>query len=87
MPLYLTKITTYAVVEAESEREAEEVTNTHIRDITREIYRANIDLVCLLPSREAFETAKAITKNDWDLDCLPYGGDGNTRLETLLPEA
>lgn len=25
--------------------------------------------------------------NGWDGDCIPYGGDGNTRLRELLPTA
>ena len=24
-------------------------------------------------------------KFGWDKDCIPYGGDGNTRLKDLLP--
>lgn len=25
--------------------------------------------------------------NGWDLRCIPYGGDGNTRIERLLDDA
>jgi hypothetical protein len=34
--------------------------------------------------REVF-SAKDLP-SEWDLQCIPYGGDGNTRLEALLGE-
>ncbi len=80
MPLYnvTVKLETTIVVFADDEDHAYQVT----REITREAIdndRPDPDI-----SVRGEVTSEKHLRDGWDGDCLPYGGDGETRLRDLL---
>lgn len=77
MKPYMVKITVNAVVMAEDESHAHEVTKDELRDIFRYAYRPLIDVQCAVTSEDNLN-------GGWDMECIPYGGDGNTRIGDLI---
>ncbi|WP_349609064.1 hypothetical protein [Cupriavidus sp. DF5525] len=78
MKLFTVEVSVIAVVMAESEMDAFTIAHNHRRDIWDEgdpdiDVHGEIKSLARLPA-------------DWDPMCLPYGGDGETRLKDLLPE-
>ncbi len=82
MPIFNVDIelTLTIAVEAEDSGHAWDIA----RDDYKEVFR-DLD-----PSIDVHVTGEAKTlgqlKSGWDGVCIPYGGDGNTRLKDLLPE-
>ena len=78
MKPYTVELTVTAVVMASNEMEA----HTAAIDYAREIWN-DVD-----PDIDVHGEIKALDRlpESWDSDCLPYGGDGETRLKDLLPE-
>lgn len=72
------EVTWTAIVEAESLIDAYGVAESCTRDITRD---ADGDVTVV---REV--TSLERLPEGWEGNCLPYGGDGDTRLQDLLPE-
>lgn len=75
---YETTITITAVVQADNATDAYLVTRDQMREIFRDIDHPDITVGNRIGS------VKDLPK-EWDGMCLPYGGDGNTRLKDLLP--
>lgn len=67
-----------AVVQANSEMEAYDVAEDEKRDICGDV-GPDVDVMGEIKSLTALPVG-------WDRKCLPYGGDGERRLEELLPE-
>lgn len=69
------------VVEAEDEDHAWDIALDDHRDALREL-EPNLQICVMGEARKLSQL-----KPGWDGDCIPYGGDGNTRLKDLLPES
>lgn len=71
--------TTTMVVEAVSEDEARRVARAEALQAVRDANEA--------PSINVTGEVSSLRqlRNGWDGVCVPYGGDGNTRLSELLP--
>ena len=78
MKLFTVEISVTAVVMAESSMDAYSVAISELSDIVRENE----------PDVDVHGEIKALDRlpEGWDPMCLPYGGDGETRLKDLLPE-
>jgi hypothetical protein len=76
---YVVEMTVRAVVMAEDEAHAHVVANRQFRDIAGD---EEPDV-----SVEKEVRTQADLPHGWDLGCLPYGGDGNTRLEAIIGAA
>lgn len=79
MKFYRVEFTMTAIVQAEDEGDAYSVADDAWRDI-----RSGSD-PCISIGDEVRSLAELT--DGWDGMCLPYGGDGNTRLQDLLPAA
>jgi len=77
MPIYAVEIITVAVVEAASMGDARQVANGHLRDAARD---GPTDFLVLQEITNLQDLP-----DEWDGECLPYGGDGEKRLKELLP--
>ncbi|QHS09033.1 hypothetical protein [Sinimarinibacterium sp. NLF-5-8] len=77
MKAYMVEITTYAVVMAEDEGHAERVATDYRHDALGDDWNPRIEV-----EREV--TRLEDLDHGWDGQCIPYGGDGNTRLSALL---
>lgn len=81
MPLFNVDVTfrTTMVVEAGSEDDAYWEAKSQARSALSD------DMNC---GPEAHVTGEITTQSDlrngWDADCIPYGGDGNTRIGAIL---
>lgn len=80
MKLYQVEITTFAVIAAEDEGHAMQIAADDACRIFSEDANPRIEL-----DREV--TKLSDLQHGWDGECIPYGGDGNTRLNALLPNA
>lgn len=76
MKLYVVEITVRTVVQAEDEIDAILVTEENWSEIASDS-RPDVDV-----SREVLEQRHL--PSGWDLGCLPYGGDGNTRMSEII---
>lgn len=81
MPLYSLELTmtTHVVVVADDEAHAYDVAEQHAK-------RAFDDDYSVTPriSLNAEVHNASNLKHGWDGDCLPYGGDGKTKISALL---
>lgn len=75
---YEVEITTRAVVQASDEEEARRIATSEQSNILQDDPWPEMNVV-----REV-RTLKDLS-NGWDGDCIPYGGDGNAYLSSLLP--
>ncbi|SOY56814.1 hypothetical protein [Cupriavidus taiwanensis] len=77
MKLFTVEVSVIAVVMAESLMDAHSVAVSEMRDIVRDTD----------PDIDVHGELKALDRlpEGWDPMCLPYGGDGETRLKDLLP--
>jgi len=64
------------VVVANDEAHAEEVAQEHVRRALED------EPMCISVTGEV--QAVSHLRDGWNGDCIPYGGDGNTRLNALL---
>lgn len=78
MKPYLVEITTFAVVMAHDESHAYKVADLYKRDAFADDPNPRIEVDCEVKSANDFA-------HGWDEECIPYGGDGSTRLRALLP--
>ena len=78
MKLFTVEVSVTAVVMAESEMDAYSVAISYLSDIISDT-DPDIDVLGEVKSLDRLP-------EDWDPMCLPYGGDGETRLKDLLPE-
>jgi len=77
MKPYMVEVTTFAVVMARDERHALKVANANLRDIFGDDPNPGIEV------HGAVETLNNL-QHGWDGECIPYGGDGNTRLAEFV---
>lgn len=78
MKPYMVKITTWGVVMAEDGPHAHQVALNHKREIFGDDADPRIELEGVVAKTED------LTGTGWDGACIPYGGDGSTRLHELL---
>lgn len=81
MKPFLMTFTVQAVVIANDIGHAYSVANLQQHDIFN-------DMDVIADSATEITSLNHLTSLDcgWDKKCIPYGGDGNTRLENLLPD-
>jgi hypothetical protein len=77
MKPYMVEIRTYGVVMAEDESHARSVANNYKRDIFNDDWNPSIDV-------DGEVVSVGELGHGWDGECLPYGGDGSTKLADLL---
>lgn len=80
MRLYQVEITTIAVIAADDKAHALAIAESDAWQIFSDDCSPRIEL-----DREV--TSLCELRHGWDGECIPYGGDGNTRLKALLPNA
>lgn len=82
MALYFTQVSidVPVVIEAEDEDHVWEIARDDIREIL-----GDVNLGRLVKTHVVREVSKAEElPKDWDDRCIPYGGDGNTRIAEIL---
>lgn len=74
--LYTVRVSFDYVVVADDENEADAVGRGYVRDALSDmsIYDVDIDVI------------KGVETYGWDNECIPYGGDGNTRTGDYIKE-
>lgn len=77
MKPYMVKITTWGVVMAEDGPSAYQVANSYKREIFGDDADPRIEV-------DGVVAEGGDLLYGWDGECIPYGGDGNTRLKELL---
>ena len=77
MKAYMVEITTHAVVMADDEAHAYDVAENYKRDAFHDDPNPRIEIWGEVVRVDQLE-------HGWDGECIPYGGDGNTRLGALL---
>ena len=81
MKPYMIEITTYGVVMADDEAHARQVADSYKREIFGDDWNPRIEVDGAVVKVEDLA-------HGWDGECIPYGGDGNTKLaELLVPNA
>lgn len=72
--LYTVTVTYDYVVLAEDENDADAIARGYAKDALGDmsIFDVNVDV------------QEGVHAQDWDDDCIPYGGDGNTRTGEYL---
>ena len=82
MPLYNVEVTLKCtmVVQADDEE--------HARDVSGDNWKAALSDCDARPSQNVTGevTKEKHLRDGWDGQCLPYGGDGSTRLSELLAQ-
>lgn len=79
MSLFEVEFTVRAVVQADDSTHAFEVAGDSAREIFRDDPLDDYDV-----GRQILE-AKHLPSG-WNVECIPYGGDGNTRISAILAE-
>lgn len=79
--IFSVAMTVTALVQADSAEKAMSVSKDSLREIAGDVLRRDIAVGVI-----AEITSLAGLPDGWDGRCLPYGGDGNTRLSQMLPE-
>lgn len=69
MRLYTVKVSYDFVVVADSDREAEGVARGYAKDALSDMSIHDVDV----------DVVEGVSAWGWDDECIPYGGDGNTR--------
>ena len=69
--LYTVRATFDFVVVAESDLEAHRIAPGYIKDALDDISAFDVDI----------DVSEGVTAEGWDGECVPYGGDGNTRTK------
>ena len=69
MKLYTVRVQFDYVVVAEDEKDAEDVGRGYMRDALSDMSAFDVDL----------DVEEGVHAYSWDDQCIPYGGDGNTR--------
>lgn len=76
---YLIEYTLHAVVMADDTADAHRVAADKCRDVLYDTGSSDVETFVHGEVKQAADLAGA-----WDLQCIPYNGDGNTRLEALI---
>ena len=74
--LYTVTVQFDYVVVAEDEADAEDVGRGYIKDALSDISIYDVDV----------DVRPGVYAQGWDGDCIPYGGDGNTRTREFLKQ-
>jgi hypothetical protein len=77
---FFVEYTVTAVVLAEDEGHAWTVARSEQRDVFGDAYNNEIFV-------RGEVTSEADMEDGWDLECVPYGGDGNTRIGDILKKS
>lgn len=77
MKLFQVKISTIAIVAAKDADHAYEVAEAFRHEAFSDDANPRIEVDCEVKS-------VANLRHGWDGECIPYGGDGNTRIGALL---
>jgi len=80
MKPYAITISVVAVVMADDEQHARDVALSHVREIHHDAWG---DQFKLSPA-SLIACEDDLKRVGWDAQCLPYGGDGETRLSEIL---
>jgi len=83
MKPYALTISVVAIVMADDEQHARDVALSHVREIHHDAWG---DQFKLSPATR-IERHSDLERIGWDDQCLPYGGDGKTRLSEILKDA
>lgn len=75
--LYTVSVSFDYVVVAEDVNDADLVARGYARDAMGDIGQWDIDI----------DVVEGVSAVGWDGDCIPYGGDGNTRTKEYLNES
>jgi hypothetical protein len=82
---YAVELKTIAIIQIDGDTEdasdAEFRADEMQSDILRDARDNSMEVNCI----GAVKTLAELKEHGWDGECLPYGGDGNTRLKDLLP--
>jgi hypothetical protein len=78
MKPYAVEVSFTMVVMAEDETDAYQCARENASEAWGDTYDPRID-VC-----EQMQTEADLKRHRWDGQCIPYGGDGNTRLSDIL---
>jgi hypothetical protein len=81
MPIFEIQIETVAVVIAEDAAHAVEIVSDEMLQIVSDAIGSSLEV----HSGTEIESLDELPRG-WDPMCIPYGGDGDTRLKDLLPE-
>lgn len=76
MKAYVVEFTVRAVVMGDDESDAWSAAHVDWRDIARDEV-PEVDVLNVILEERHLPTG-------WDLQCIPYGGDGNTRLSEIV---
>jgi len=79
--IYSVSITLTTLVQAESQEHAVKVAKEELQEIASDTLPRDVIVGVM-----AEITAVSGLPMGWDGRCLPYGGDGETRLDKILPE-
>lgn len=79
---YAVELTTTAIVQVEDHQDAGDA-EMLARELERDILRDTLDME--IGSVMQVRSQRQLTQHGWDGMCIPYGGDGDTRLQDLLP--
>ena len=77
MPIFEFVVSQTILVDVSDEVYAENAA----RDAVTELDWQNYDVEYIRP----ITSMEELSGMDWDGNCIPYGGDGNTRLKDILP--
>jgi hypothetical protein len=75
--IFAVRISTVAIIVAENEEEAADIA-------VEEEHSILTDETCEHDAPEVVASEADLTRHGWDGECIPYGGDGNTRLKNLF---
>lgn len=81
MPIFEVQIETVAVVIAEDAAHAAEIVSDEMLRIVSDAIGSSFEVYAGTEIESLDELPRS-----WDPMCIPYGGDGDTRLKDLLPE-
>jgi len=77
MKLYTARITFDFVVVADDKIDAFDVALSEMREAFSDLDRHDVDI----------DVTDGVHAYKWDDDCIPYGGDGNTRTSAYKEQA
>lgn len=75
-----------AIVLVGEDEDAEEVARSERGEIVNDHYNPEIEIGMSFRSRAELKAHGELVGSEWDDMCIPYGGDGNTRLGTILDD-
>lgn len=84
--LYEVKLTYTALVLAGPDEDVEEIARGEASEITSDDQHPFIECGTSFRSRTELEAHAELVGSGWDVQCLPYGGDGMTRIGAVLDD-